>query len=478
MGLTLTLLVAGVVGGTALLVALQWLRRTLRRPDGPERVVALLLVLLVLESALYANQSDVPTGVFHPQAGPVSFRIFDVLIPLALIALVSVRRRVSYVPGTAMIWTALLLWLAFAGVEGFIYGNPSDMISYHAKAILYLGAFALTASMPPGRWLESGAIRAAVAISSAVAAILMVTATAGLATTIHLPGLTVYGAGAMGADAATIFATLGIGTFAVALCRDEHRLRTVLVSLPLLAAPLVAGQRAAIVGEAIAVGVAIGLVPFALRRVRMTPSDVGLGLVAAVGLLALVLTVDALTTSSKVSLPLASQLTRTFESRGKQLSATERINQWDQARSMISARPVFGWGLGHEYDYYSPGFHSFLKTDLTHNIALDLWVRTGIVGLLLFLAAAIAAVRDAVVAWARGPDGSTGPIALICAAGLVGLLSKGMFESLFEKYRLTILIGCLAGMCVALAREVAVAAPQPSPSPAEPPARSLRLLPT
>ena len=44
-------------------------------------------------------------------------------------------------------------------------------------------------------------------------------------------------------------------------------------------------------------------------------------------------------------------------------------------------------GLGYEYDFYSPGPRETERTKLTHNIVLDLILRTGFVGVALFAVA-------------------------------------------------------------------------------------------
>lgn len=445
------LLLAAVAALIVLGLSFAWLVRTYRTPTGPERVVALLLGLLVAEAALYENPNNVPTGLFHPQAGPLSFRIFDVLVPLAVVAYFASGARVRRAfPAQVPLWCAFLLWLALSGVAGIFEGNSSGLVAFHAKAIIYLGTFALVALVPPRRWLESRPLHRVIAASSVLAALLIVLSESGTAINLSLPLVPLVGFGVLGSDAATIFVVLGTGVLCVALCSDHGRLRLFTLALPLLAAPLVAGQRAAMLGLVVAVGAALLLVPLSPRNVRLRPSDVVLVALAVVGLLMAIVLIDAVRGDAP-SLPLAAQIQETFQSRGKQLSEQDRINQWAQASSLISERPWFGWGLGKEYEYYSPGFFEFMRTDITHNITTDLLLRTGIVGLLLFAVAVLASLRDALLGWARELDARVAALSLAVFCSLSGLIVKGLVESLFEKYRLAVVIGGLVGVSVAVA---------------------------
>ena len=49
--------------------------------------------------------------------------------------------------------------------------------------------------------------------------------------------------------------------------------------------------------------------------------------------------------------------------------------------------PFCGWGLGQTISFFDVGPRQFVTSYLTHNILTDLLLRTGLVGLLLFLAA-------------------------------------------------------------------------------------------
>lgn len=445
-----------VVGGIAVMLAcgllLMWLVRASRSLAGQELIASLLVALLVIDGCLYENQDHVPNGLFHPHLGSLSFRIFDVLVPLALLARVIARPAPRPIPLQGLFWAAFLVWILFAAIEGAMGGNPKDFLTYEAKVIIYLGTFVLVSAVPAKRWLESRPMRRVVLMSSALAAYLLVANESHVQLNLNLPLIPLSGFGVMGTDAATIFATLGLITLAVGACSDRYRLRTLLVALPLLAAPVVAGQRAALVGLAAALAVLAVAGFFGRAWIRVKAVEVGIMLAVVLAVFTAVIVINAMG-SSKAPFPFVQQIQATFGSRGKQLSASDRINQWTQARALIASRPWFGWGLGKTYEYYSPGFFQFMTTDLTHNIALDLLVRTGIVGLALFLLAVASSVWDCILAAVSAVDGRVAAFAMACGAVIIGLFAKGMFESIFEKYRLAVLLGVLAGVSVSFATE-------------------------
>src|SRR5947207_2412701 len=78
------------------------------RRGRPATVIAFLVALLIVESTLYASPNEVALGLLHPQIGSLSFRVFDILLPLAALARL-VGRRNRAAPHSAVLW-----WLPFA----------------------------------------------------------------------------------------------------------------------------------------------------------------------------------------------------------------------------------------------------------------------------------------------------------------------------------------------------------------------------
>ncbi len=463
------LLIVACLAVVVVVVLFRWLVKCNRDPEGPERIVAVLLALIVIESAMYQDQTSIPTSLFHLQAGSLSFRIYDVLIPLAVLARIAARPTVRARPVQLAFWSAFLVWIVTETIEGILGGNAKDFVSYEAKIVIYLGTLMLVAAVPTRRWLESRALHRVIGLSAILAACLITSNEAHVSINLNLPVLPLQTLGQLGADAASVFAILGTITLAVGLCSDERRMMPILASLPMLGAPLVAGQRAAMVE--LAVGLALLAVALFISRehVRVTAAEFGLAVGIALGLVVMLVLISALTTSSHFSLPLANQIQEAFNSRGKQESADDRLNQWAQAFGLIHQRPWFGWGLGKTYSYYSPGLYSFVLTDLTHNITLDLLVRTGVVGLLLFTLAAVQCVRDLFASWRRAADPRMMALAAGVGVSFVALLVKGQFESIFEKYRLALMLGGMIGVSISFANERLAERPTARVTPVPPP---------
>lgn len=444
-----------------------WFLRLERNGHGVG-VVAFLLALVIVEAALYQSQNEIPAGLFHPEYEALSFRLLDIVIPAAILARLLQRTRT--VPNTntnALLWLALLTWLATAGFVGVYEGNPLRIVGFHGKAIIYLGALLLAAGVPLEQYIARGRLERFLSWTAGLAVVLIATDVAQISITADLPLLPLQELGTLGSDLATIFTSLGALALAIGLFSPERRGRLLATAAVLLATPAVADQRAAFIALAVALATVIGGMLLSNRRVRVTPTEGALAL-AAVATILLVSILPGLVGDQPVKLPLQDKLTTTFTSYEEVLTTRDRLNQWSSARPLIEERPIFGWGLGKQYTYYDPGHLVFKQIDLTHNIFGDLLLRAGAVGLALFLLAlgstSIALLR---AWWAQGDDRAAA-FALGIGAVVAGLLGKGMAESIFEKYRLAIVLGL--GLGVMLAAGLPSRSRSRHASPAAPPA--------
>jgi O-antigen ligase len=116
------------------------------------------------------------------------------------------------------------------------------------------------------------------------------------------------------------------------------------------------------------------------------------------------------------------------------------------AYDLAKKEPILGYGLGETYTYFEPGPNLYVQTDLTENIGLDLWLRTGLIGLGLFVVALVVSLVNGLSAWRLHPDRMVAVLALGLVAAVVGLIAKGQVESIFENYRLATLLGLTLGM--------------------------------
>ena len=129
----------------------------------------------------------------------------------------------------------------------------------------------------------------------------------------------------------------------------------------------------------------------------------------------------------------ANTVGNTLNSQEKQQSAQDRINKWSVAFADAKQHVLLGQGLGFTYSYFQAGPNQFIQTDLTENIGLDLWLRTGLIGLGLFLLALLTSLVNGFATWRLHPDPTVAVLALALFAVVIGMIAKGQVESIFEK---------------------------------------------
>jgi O-antigen ligase len=458
----LTLLLAGYafVLLVLLFTALVWLER---RGDAVV-TVAIILGLIILEDAIYDSQNTIPRGLFHPGIGGQPLRLYEVLIPLALVARLAARGVPRVISTASLAWAAFIAWLLTAAVMGRVGGNPANLVTFESKAVIYIGAFVLAAGVPASDYFDRRPMKLVIVLAAILASLVdLLTLTATRINT-TLPGIPLptdfnpitgstfhYGFGAVGPDAATIFSSLAIILFAYAMTKSSGRASAIALAIPLAAAGVLSNQRAAILGIAAAVATLAVLAALRQDRIRLTGAHV----VLAAGVVAAALVVPTFSTaalgSPRPTIPFAGAYEKTFGGAGNERTAEDRYNQWSNARRLIEQQPVFGWGLGKVYIYYDEGRRAFKTTPLTHNIGLDLLVRTGIVGLVLFIGALGLSLAGGVRAWREHTDDRIAALSAACVAVVVGLVAKGMVESIFEKYRLAVFLGLSLGVLLSAA---------------------------
>ncbi|HEY7948615.1 MAG TPA: O-antigen ligase family protein [Acidimicrobiales bacterium] len=438
------LLVAGAAAAVLFGLFAKWER------SGREHfAVMLLLGMLVLETSLYENQDQMPRDIFHPGSGAFEFRLPEVIITLALLARWMVRGRATRVGVAPLLWMAFGAWLLVAAVEGVLRHNDFVQIPYQAKAIVYVvGGYALASGVPIGRFLEGRALTRLVRWSAVAAAVLIAFQLAHRNYPIHLPLLPLPDFGVDGSDAATIFAAIGLIGLLLELAKEKRSRLTMLACVPLLLSPFWANQRAVLVmlGASVTTVVVVATGKTARRRLRVKSAEVLLSALAVVGVVLGVSVIPALAGHGTVQVPLSSTIAKTFNSTGKVESAQDRASKWSVAFALIRQHPLIGSGLGVEFSFYEPGPNVITVTDVTENIGLDLWMRAGIIGLGLFALALLLSLADGLAAWRQHPDRMVAVMALALVAVVIGLVGKGMVESIFEKYRLATMLGLSLGL--------------------------------
>lgn len=447
-------------GAVLAAVAFAWMVR-MERTGRSALVVTMLVALTLVESVLFSDFSSVPSGLFHPGVGGLSFRLPDVAIPLALAARFVARGGVRRVSRAGLAWTAFFVFLVGSAAIGVLQGNQASEALFQAKALIYIGGgMALAAGVPARDQLGRHGLRRRAVPFGVLAAVLALTTSGPIRTGVNIPGVGATVVGGLHADAAAVFVAIGAMVLAVELCRRPRSSIVTIACLPLLFSAFETGQRASILLLAAVVVTLSALLAGATGRLRarVTATEVVLSGALALGAVVVLILGQATAEDAPPRIPLAGPIATTFVSEGKIQSAEARRGLWREALSLAESHPVFGWGLGKKWVYFKPGPNEFATGSAAHNIALDLLVRMGVVGIALFLLAVALSIAGGVRAWRLHPDPHIAALAAGATAALVGLLAKGMVESIFENYRVAVVLGVVLGIARSAARDTEMVA--------------------
>ena len=452
--LVLLILLGAAVGVIALFV--RWERQ------GKEQLVPLVLLgLLVVEATIYADQNTLPRSLFHPGSGSAQLRLPEIYITLALIARLIARGKPTRIGLPAGLWLAFAAWMVVGAIEGHLYHNLLTQDLYEAKDILYIvGAYALAAGVPVRRYIDSGDLLRLGNVTVVCITILDLMTIAHIHFNTHIPELPLQDFGAVGNETAALALAIVTICFFVRLASGPLRAWDVLALVPIVTAVILSNQRAVLVNLGVVVGVVLVLLlagPWrgAVRRFRVRAGQIVLTALAVVGVALAVLFIPAMVTQEPVHVPLNSQFDALFHSQGKVESAQDRLNLAAEAEKLIPQHLVTGWGLGVEFQYYESGSRSVITIAYAHNIVLDLWLRLGLVGLVMFVVAMGYSLVDGVNAWRRHPDPVVAALALGILAVLAGLLATAFLEPFLDEYRLATLFGVSLGMLRACVTSIA-----------------------
>jgi O-antigen ligase len=413
------------------------------------RAVVLLLVLEIAEACLYENQDLVPRGLFHPGSGSSQFRLPEIVITLALLGRLVAKKLPKRIGYPALLWTAFGVWLAIEAVEGYMRGNVHSQIPYEAKAIIYVGGgYALAAGVPARRYVEAEVFERLARWFGPLALLLDVMTAGHKAYSLHLPLLPLTSFGIMGTDAATMLAAVGVVALMLEMGKPRRNVWTIVCTVPMLISVVLASQRAALVGLGASLGLVliITLGPTIRHRLTVHSAEAGLALLAVCAIFLAVVLAPAVLHDRPPKIPFTSTVSSTLNGEGKAESAQDRLNELNAAEHMIPQHWILGSGLGIEYSYWAPGPNVDFVSALTEDIYLDLWLRTGLIGLGLFVLAVLVTFGEGFRTWRRDPDRMIAIFAIALVAVVLGFLVKGGFESIFEKYRLATMLGVLLGM--------------------------------
>ncbi len=444
----LILIAAALAFGSILFAWFQQLARANRHAT----IVTFILGLVVLETGLYET-IDVPTGLFHPSTGALKFETVDFIILVAVFATLAAGAEKRVLSKTSLLWAAFGAWIVSEAVVGYLNGNPHSSIAYEVKVVLYIALFTVASRIPLRDPRSQQSLARFLYFSAAMAGITVFLGMIGVRVNLNFPGLRGAQLGQIGSIGANLYIALGVLGLCMAVCSERRRFPLLFVIAPLFVPPLMAHQRAALVTLTVSFVVLAALLPLARHKLRVTLAEGVLVVLATIGLVALPVFINGVVKSKRV-IPFSRPLTYALTGGEKKLTAQDRVNQIHEARALIVQRPATGWGLGRTITYYEVGFKVFVVTYLTHNIVIDLLLRTGAVGLALFLLAVIGSLGQGFGAWRNASDPMVAATALASVTIIAGWVAHGLVESLFEHVQLAPLFGITIGLAQAAASQL------------------------
>lgn len=430
-------------------------------------VLGLVLGVVLLDATFYADtQASFSASIFHPHLLGQNFRLTQLILPVALLARLAARGLPRRVDRSTPLWLAFFAWVVVSTIVGLMHGYAPPVVLRQASVIINLGGgLALAAGVPAHQFVTGTAVPRFLQIFGAIASLLFLTDSLGVRVSSKaIPDLPLNGFGAYGADAATLFSSIGVLGLVLEsgrYRRAKPRLSVLVPSVLLVLSHLASPQRAARLDLylTLLILVLMFLSPTGVwrNRLRLARAGAVAAALAVAGLSAVLAVAVVEATVTPESSVAAGGGKGLLGANTRQGSIESRYNQWSVVWDEIKREPLLGEGLGGTFVHYEEGKKEFVEGDIAHNIGLDLLRRTGFVGLLLGAAGVLIVCGDALRVWHRHPDNRIASLAAAAFALTAGLVAKGMVESIFEKYRVAVLLGCVLGLAVSasLARHAA-----------------------
>ena len=421
--------------------------------EGKEHLVPLVLLgMLVVEATIYPDPNAVPRGLFHPGSGATQLRLPEIYITFALIARLIARGRPVRIGLPAGLWLAFCAWMVVGAVEGKLYGNGLSQDLYEAKDIFYIvGAYALASGVPIRKYIDTGALYKLGTLCVVCASVIDLMTLSGVKVNTNLPLLPLQSFGTVGAETAALYLAVVAMCFLVRAASGPVRLIHVLALVPVVGNVLLANQRAVLVNLGLVVlvvivGIIVGPRRGIPRGLYVTGGQLVLTGLAVVAIGILLVAVPAAVNRQPAKLPLASETQSLFHNEAKAESAQDRLDLASEVEKLIPQHVLIGWGYGVEFQFYEAGTRTVETIPYAHNIVLDLWLRLGLIGLVLFALAFGDSIKGGVRVWRRNPDRVVASFALVLLGLVTGLLATGLLEPLLDEYRFATLFGVCLGL--------------------------------
>lgn len=418
---------------------MSWFVR-LEQADERHTILVVAVMVLLVESILAGQAANTPVGILRPAFGGQDFRPPDIVLVAAIIARVTSPVRRIHVPRSAVIWFAFIVFYFAQVIVGLLGENGKVEVLFQGKALLYLvGGAIVGAGVSVNRAAEQ--LRKLAPVLAGVVLLALALKTAGIVWKIDTPVQRINGLGRLSNDTVSIIVVLGAAAMLTEVVRQRPRPLVTGSALILLLAPFAGSQRASYLVLA-ALAVSFGFVAAGStwsRRANITGTEAGLLIAGLIGLVAIGFT---LTPAPGV---LTSQVEKSFFAEAEGRSASARFDLYSEAIVKIKERPVFGHGVGVKVTRQA----ELSKREVSaaaHNILFDMTMRTGFVGLAIFLAAIVTLVLRGIRRWREAEDSMLGAVMLSATLAVLAVMTKAMVEPALDKFRLSLTLGLAAGM--------------------------------
>ncbi|NOX29788.1 MAG: O-antigen ligase family protein [Actinobacteria bacterium] len=422
----------------------------LERNNDQHVAVLLLVVLLFVTQLLHPNESDTVLGLFRIPAGPIDLRPTDLIVTGAIAAKLLVARPPARISRSALLWIAFTVWYGVAAVLGFLNGAETSEVIFQGRLVISgIGVLVVVSSCDIGKLIAKDRISRMGRVVGLATAALVVTHLSQLSYTLDAPIVGFSDLGALGGDVRTMLPFFGVAALLHEVSSGQRRLTVLLPSVVMIGSPFVSSTAgpylSLFAGASVALVVATGRTWS--RRTNLTASDVVFAVLGLVGVAAL-----SLFLSGGSSPVFVEQFEDAVLSDSQDTTTGERVQLWDEATERIVASPIWGEGLGAKGTIVRPWpLRAAVAT--FHNVGFDLAVRSGLVGLALFGLAMGSTLFDARKVWLLHPDNVAATLALASMLAIVGLMSRAMVSSAFERSRFTVALFLAVGLVFALRRE-------------------------
>jgi O-antigen ligase len=450
-------LIVLLIGAALLASALFAWFVVLESNDRRHTIFNVVAVTFIFEAVVTPEVASVPIGLLRPEVFGQDFRPPDLFLFAALAARVLVGRWGRIGP-VGLSWSPFFA-LYFTGVViGLMAGLDFSQVLFQGKVLLYiLGGLVVASGVDVDKLFDS--IGMLGLVLAPMLPIGLIVSVSNLEIALNTPVQDFPRLGQLSHDSVTMLVVIGGAVLITEAVRSRPRWYVAVAGIALLLVPITRDQRGSYLTLAAVVATLAIIALGQTWRRRTSVSGTQFALIAAV--------LIGVGTVSLATGATSGFVEEAFGGQGNVESADERLRLYRASVELAQQRPVLGYGVGAEVQTTRVNSGEDLQTT-AHNLALDIWLRTGFLGVGLMSIALGVTVWTAASVW-RGP--SSDKVAAIAIAGLLGVLgwlAKALVEPALDKFRLSLLLGLALGFVAASWRaadtsdEIAIDVPQRS----------------